>query len=762
MLTYLRRGTPGTILTSLLLVVGCGKAPLSDDQTGSIDLVPFYKSAYTDIRGVLVPGATTANPNAGLPLIIAPKRGWANGVRIEYYDFGAVGHVRQRDGKGSELKAPAYANVYPMYFFFDSQGRPMFSKPAYDGRSGVWTMKGGHNPTNPTPVAPPTTDADRASYYGTVYLRRPRDVLFDDGRGSSDFQRPVIDTLGNNSADPTNTGLWEVVEITVNDRGYQPDSIKTAATIRAGLSDGRLSQRRTGRVINCPVVDERTNVIPSSMANNIPRPRVEVWYRTKLGQCYLVNGWETIGETIDESAPATDPANLRLFGTADFDKRVSTLDASSYTVGAGQIGETQSVTAAVGKLYMPTLSAGSAVFRYANDDLAVALPRHKASDPGGYSPIAWLWDMNLPPAPPYQAGSVRDIATVDLTTVAARDVATTVWTNNVAIIGAATACTTDADCKWGMGCNLMPDDDIAATVPDAGTNVVDMMIAREGGPRCDVPAVGYGQYCARGVSRCEVQSPSGGDNESRLKTIGVAVAGPTFTVHADQKAAQAAFDTATSISQGVDPKDPIRVIGAAEQAAAMASLPGLQSTLNAANTKAAYYDGFGYTTDFGGYGYFCYPPVLGTSNPPTLGGFCHIRCDAGASATASSVTVDLLPGDPGELMNVYAGEARCGGLNMLGYKCLPTTAGYPDRERVCMRVCNQRNTLNQSAAVCSYPFNQTPDASGNPNTSFSLSKGQPARSAIVGQACVAISSTVATCNWTPDFEPRDPAEWTAP
>jgi len=183
MLTYLRRGTPGAVLASLMLVVGCGKAPLSDDQTGSIDLVPFYKSAYTDIRGVLVPGATTANPNAGLPLIIAPKRGWANGVRIEYYDFGAVGHVRQRDGKGSELKAPAYANVYPMYFFFDSQGRPMFSKPAYDGRSGVWTMKGGHNPTNPTPVAPPTTDADRASYYGTVYLRRPRDVLFDDGRG---------------------------------------------------------------------------------------------------------------------------------------------------------------------------------------------------------------------------------------------------------------------------------------------------------------------------------------------------------------------------------------------------------------------------------------------------------------------------------------------------------------------------------------------------------------------------------------------------
>src|SRR5215471_3796620 len=212
----LRRVTTGATSALLLLIAGCGKAPLSDDQTGFVDLVPFYKNPYLDIRGVLQAGATTANPNAGLPLIMAPKRGWVNGVRIEYYDFGAVGHVNKRDAKGSEIREPAYANVFPMYFFFDSQGRPMFSKPAYDGRSGVWTMKGGHNPTNPTPVAPPTDAQDRAAYYGTVYLRRPRDVLYNDARASSDFQRPVIDVLGSNSStDPNTTGLWEVVEITV-------------------------------------------------------------------------------------------------------------------------------------------------------------------------------------------------------------------------------------------------------------------------------------------------------------------------------------------------------------------------------------------------------------------------------------------------------------------------------------------------------------------------------------------------------------------
>ncbi len=745
----LRQMGRGALLV-LLSLAGCGNAPLYDDPTGFVDLVPFYKA-----------GATTANPNAGLPLILAPKRGWVGGTRIEYYDFGPVGHVRKRDGKGSEIREPAYANVYPMYFFFDSQGHPMFAKPVYDVRSGVWHMNGGSNPVNPTPVAAPTADQDRKDYYGTVYLLRPRDVLYDADRASSNFQRPVIDVLGSNSVDATTTGLWEVVEITVKDSGYQPDSIKSEATVKRGISQGRLSQRRTGKVINCPVVDERTNVIPSAMANNVPRPRIQVWYRTRMGECYLANGWETLGEAVDEDQPTTDPANLRLFGTAETDKRVSTLDAFSYTVGAGQVGETQSTTAAVGKLYIPTQIVGSTTVRFVGDDLTVALPRHKASDAGGYSPIAWLWDLNVSPDTKYQPGSIKDFANVDQTMTGARDAATNVLTNNIAILGAATKCTTNTDCKWGMACNLMPDETIATSVPDPGSTVVDMMIAREGGPRCDVPAVGYGQYCAAGVSRCEVQSPTGGENDKRLKAIGVASAGPTFTVHATQATAQAAYDDTTKLSMGVDPKDATRVVTAAEQATAMAALPGLLTTLNAAKAKSAYYDALGYTTDLAGFGYFCYPPVLGTSNPATLGGFCHIRCDSGASSTApAKVTVDFDLGGP-PFSNTYEGEARCGGLNLLGYKCLPTTAGYPERQRVCMRVCNVRNTIAQNVALCDYQVNQKADAAGNPSTSFSFSDGQPARSAVTGQICSGVTST-ATCNWSAEFEPRDPAEWTGP
>jgi hypothetical protein len=754
----------GACAAMLLSIGACTKAPLSDDQTGFIDLVPFYPAP-------LVNNLPNANPNAGLPIIIAPKRGWVGGTRIEYYDFGPAGNVRKRDSKGSEIRDPAYANAYPMYFFFDSQGRPLFSKPAYDIQTGVWRMKGGQSPINPSPVAAPAADPDKQDFYNTVYLLRPRDVLYDDARGSSQFQRPVIDNLSVNSTTANTTGLFEVVEITVNDSAYEPDAIKTAATVLKGISDGRLSQRNTGKVINCPLVDERTQVLPSSMANNIPRPRVEYWYRTKLGECYLVNGWETIGETIDESKTAKDPANLRLFGTADFDKRVPTLDGFGYSVGTGQ-NEADAIGATVTKLYTPTATVGVVKTRLTNDDIAPALPRHKLSDTGGYSPIAWLWDLNLPQSPAYQPGSIRDIANVDLGAAIARDVSPTVTTSNIAIIGAATKCVTDADCKWGMSCNLLPDDNLATSTPDVavnpGTNIVDIMIAREGGPRCDAPVVGYGQYCSPGISRCDIQTPAGGGSDTALKKIGVASAGPTFTVHADKAAADTALKDAMAKLAALDatmPMDPAYL-------AAQAAVTAAQNTLNGLTTRVAAYDALGYTTDFAGFGYFCYPPLLGTSNPPTLGGFCHIRCDSGASSTASMVNVDLLPGDPQAFQNAFAGEARCGGLNMLGYKCLPTTqTDRPtDRQRVCLRSCNVRNTDRQNEAICEYPFNQKADGA-NPNTSYSLSNGQPARAAIVGQGCFSVSSTAANgsatattaaCNWIPDFEPRNPAEWTGP
>ena len=73
------------------------------------------------------------------------------------------------------------------------------------------------------------------------------------------------------------------------------------------------------------MVDDRTFVTPSPMAVRmkadparpevqpfyVPHPRVEIWYRTKLGSCYLANGWETLGETKVENNRELDPAIRR-------------------------------------------------------------------------------------------------------------------------------------------------------------------------------------------------------------------------------------------------------------------------------------------------------------------------------------------------------------------------------------------------------------------------------------------------------------------
>jgi len=204
--------------------------------------------------------------------------------------------------------------------------------------------------------------------------------------------------------------------------------------------------------------------------------------------------------------------------------------------------------------------------------------------------------------------------------------------------------------------------------------------------------------------------------------------------------------------------------------AAMTAKTSADSAVTTQTARVAMYDALGYTTDFSGFGYFCYPPQLGTSIPPTLAGFCHIRCDGGASATASMATVDLPLSTGGTFQSVFAGEARCGGLNLLGYKCLPTTQADP-RQRVCLRSCNFRNTNAQNEAICDYQLNQKPDMSGGPVTGFSFSAGQPVRTAITTQMCTAVVSTSTTttsttttsaCNWNAEFEPRDPAEWGGP
>ena len=141
----------------------------------------------------------------------------------------------------------------------------------------------------------------------------------DPGRNNSDdYQRPIIDKLANDS---TYTGLWEVVGVKTQ-AGYVPDTIKSWKTLDAAIEAKKVSIDRTLKVINCPVIEEATWVVPTSMmyrqarpgrqAAVTPQPRVELWFRTKLGCCYLAApGCETIADLDDRDA--RDPANIDLF-----------------------------------------------------------------------------------------------------------------------------------------------------------------------------------------------------------------------------------------------------------------------------------------------------------------------------------------------------------------------------------------------------------------------------------------------------------------
>jgi len=130
------------MIVSCFLVAGCGHDKLSDDAYGFIDLAPYYYD-----------GSSAANPSAGLAREIAPTKGWLNGTRAEYYDFGLVGVTKKR----TSATTPDYASIPAMYFFYSSSGDPLFSKPIYETRTGLWHMRGGNagepqgQPLDPNP-----------------------------------------------------------------------------------------------------------------------------------------------------------------------------------------------------------------------------------------------------------------------------------------------------------------------------------------------------------------------------------------------------------------------------------------------------------------------------------------------------------------------------------------------------------------------------------------------------------------------------------
>src|SRR4029079_11546282 len=125
--------------------------------------------------------------------------------------------------------------------------------------------------------------------------------------------------------------------------GYAPDSIKHKATLDKAVAAGKAAVRSTQKVINCPILDERTAVSRGVADAATPRPRIELWYRRQLTFCYLANGWETLGN--DQGV---------LFYSNSDDQRVDTFDVTPLAVGSGPSQQSRLVVP-IERAYLPVI-----------------------------------------------------------------------------------------------------------------------------------------------------------------------------------------------------------------------------------------------------------------------------------------------------------------------------------------------------------------------------------------------------------------------
>ncbi|HEY0706422.1 MAG TPA: hypothetical protein VGG33_06480 [Polyangia bacterium] len=480
-----------------LAFVGCQEEELVDEPFGVIDLHPLYTPLNIFTSNV------AAERLGGVPAALTPTAGLVNGVSADYYDFGLnVGAVTtpQKIGSGTAMvNVPSYVRVYPMYFFFDSRGNPMFSTAVRDDRTNRWFMNGG----DPTLSPNQADDADR----GVPFSLRRKQLVRDGRRNTTAHQRPIIDFgpggfSGGTGSDRANyAGVWEVVEVRVAD-DYKPDSIKSYSTLQEAISQGKAALNSTGKVINCPLVDERTSVQRSTADFNEPVPTVEYWYRRKLGTCLLVNGWRTL-------AKDGNPDELIRQG----EERLQTFDTAEIEMQSA-LQVTKQLTVPAQRLIQPVVLGRTALeansVRPPIDNLK---PRKSEADPPGYSPIRYLvqWPImqpapppeTMPPTPPTPLMVPTRIPT-DAAEKMAMEMSLTLIgvaappARNMPQIGSQVSCGP----RMGMGAS--------ATCSNAGA-CPEGLECNSDTCMCDVRAVGYGELCAPAMARCRTSPANDAD-----------------------------------------------------------------------------------------------------------------------------------------------------------------------------------------------------------------------------------------------------------
>ncbi len=646
------------VLALIPLVAGACGDELVDADFGGVDLAPFFFDS-----------GPTLTTGGGPPKTVEVQEGWLDGVATFYYDFGwsaaskdfADPETRARLGLGERARIPKLALVNPMYFFFDSRGNPMFTPPQYETKTGYFFMVGGKD----LRALNPDSNASRS----VAYPIRERSLLTDPNRNVADYQRPIIDVVYDRERPELlqkYSGLWEVVKV-IAPAGYTPDAIKGWDTLEKGWNrgSGEFKLEPTEAVINCPLVDSRTLVIPSIAAFEEgqlrdPQPRIELWYRQKRVFCFMVNGWPALGRT-QEGADGVD--KYILYKASEDSARFSVMDTDVFRAGReGTAAERRDVVAPLGTLYMPTITSRQHQnFIAGNTVTTGSLPKRNKNDLPGYRPIRWWWNIQISEMGRdffdnryfKAAGTgLNDIRGVDSSRLSPRYGGRNnneVYILNFPVVAQTVKCpnTTSAE------------DDTCRKIGQ-----VCATLQGETNQNCVVRQVRYAEFCAPTVAECR-QKPQQATPSAPKDTI------------------EQWFRVGGQLGESAD---------AVPQEWQMAQTDARK------NGKEIIIWGSGM--------YSCLEEGVSRL------GHCYLACNGD---TANSLQGKVWPPEGEEALKLnlksgrqiekrFALDSRCGGALMPGYRCLPVTDVPTDRGgSICLRDCQTGEGEDVTDAVCQVP-----------------------------------------------------------
>jgi hypothetical protein len=276
----------------------------------------------------------------------------------------------------------------------------------------------------------------------------------EDFAGDFQSQYPIVDDLpGREGYSP----YWEIVRVEVPS-DYEPNRIKSLATLREAIDSGDFDLVYTGEALHCPIVDWEATLERGVSARDRMLPRARLWFRQFRTYCYLFERPDGF------------------LGSEGFE-----MPAARVEQGTGEIGDAEidrDVLSIPGMdLFFPRTEvvypSGSEFEIFPTDGILTEFL------PGDveYSPLARINYYRVVPGFPF--GGYTSLSDIDPSLAEESD---PVEFRDLPVRGTISPCTGNDDCDDGLDPPLSCNDATGY---------------------CDSPPVGYGQYCGPGIARCD-------------------------------------------------------------------------------------------------------------------------------------------------------------------------------------------------------------------------------------------------------------------